>query len=133
MCAQVSCFSSLSPSLSSSENEKVAFDLFRTDPIGTFAPLCPGAEEKEGNEYLKLQNLLYGFFRPSVMDCKIGIRSASLPLRNKNNPIYFFLPSIFPFSLFFSRLDLLNFIPIAGHTFTRMWPPTADARTCSRS
>ena len=45
------------------------------DPMAAFVPNCAGSIEKDGHEYLQLQNLLYGFKTPSVMDCKIGLRS----------------------------------------------------------
>eukprot|EP00911_Craspedida_sp_UC1_P002583 UC1_evm1s1915 len=38
-------------------------------------PECAGTKEENGVKYVKMRNLLSGFYDPNIMDCKIGLRT----------------------------------------------------------
>ncbi|MBN3285034.1 IP3KB kinase, partial [Polyodon spathula] len=58
-----------------SENEKRCFEQLMGDVLYPFVPAYHGTVERDGEPYLQLTDLLGGFNRPCVMDCKIGVRT----------------------------------------------------------
>ncbi|KAL4656491.1 inositol-trisphosphate 3-kinase A-like [Arapaima gigas] len=58
-----------------SENEKVCFERLRGDVLEAFVPKFHGVAEHDGEAFLRLTDLLTDFDGPSVMDCKMGVRT----------------------------------------------------------
>ncbi|XP_023684006.1 inositol-trisphosphate 3-kinase A [Paramormyrops kingsleyae] len=58
-----------------SENEKLCFERLRGERLQDFVPKYHGVTERDGEAYLQLTDLLYDFDGPSVMDCKMGVRT----------------------------------------------------------
>ncbi|XP_018582778.2 inositol-trisphosphate 3-kinase A isoform X1 [Scleropages formosus] len=58
-----------------SENEKVCFECLRGDLLEPFVPRFHGVTERDGETFLQLTDLLTDFDGPSVMDCKMGVRT----------------------------------------------------------
>ncbi|KAJ8288550.1 hypothetical protein COCON_G00012090 [Conger conger] len=58
-----------------SENEKLCFEQFRGDALQAFVPGYHGVVERDGESFLQLTDLLGNFDGPSVMDCKMGVRT----------------------------------------------------------
>lgn len=59
----------------SSKNELAAFKALAHDPLSEFSPSFGGTIVKNDEEYMKLQNLLFGFTTPAAMDMKMGFRT----------------------------------------------------------
>lgn len=57
------------------EFNKVLADGQEPDPVVAFVPTFRGTAEEDGNRYLVMGNLLYGFGHAKVMDVKIGVRT----------------------------------------------------------
>ncbi|XP_056349058.1 inositol-trisphosphate 3-kinase A isoform X3 [Oenanthe melanoleuca] len=58
-----------------SENEKECFERLMKDPLRSCVPCFHGVVERDGESYIQLDDLLTDFEGPSVMDCKMGIRT----------------------------------------------------------
>ncbi|XP_036397377.1 inositol-trisphosphate 3-kinase A isoform X2 [Megalops cyprinoides] len=58
-----------------SENEKLCFERLRDDMLQPFVPGYHGVVERDGEHFLQLTDLLGDFDGPSVMDCKMGVRT----------------------------------------------------------
>lgn len=58
-----------------SENEKQCFEELRGDVLLPYVPQFHGVVEKDGEAYLHMNDLLVNFNQPSVMDCKMGVRT----------------------------------------------------------
>ncbi|XP_018862544.1 inositol-trisphosphate 3-kinase A isoform X3 [Parus major] len=58
-----------------SENEKECFERLMKDPLRACVPCFHGVVERDGESYIQLDDLLTDFEGPSVMDCKMGIRT----------------------------------------------------------
>ncbi|KAG7454091.1 hypothetical protein MATL_G00263870 [Megalops atlanticus] len=58
-----------------SENEKLCFERLRGDMLQPFVPGYHGVVERDGEHFLQLTDLLGDFDGPSVMDCKMGVRT----------------------------------------------------------
>uniref|UniRef100_A0A3B4AGT1 Kinase n=1 Tax=Periophthalmus magnuspinnatus TaxID=409849 RepID=A0A3B4AGT1_9GOBI len=58
-----------------SENEKQCFEKLQEDPLLPFVPQYHGVVESDGQGFLHLNDLLVYFDQPSVMDCKMGVRT----------------------------------------------------------
>uniref|UniRef100_A0A8D0GAY4 Kinase n=1 Tax=Sphenodon punctatus TaxID=8508 RepID=A0A8D0GAY4_SPHPU len=58
-----------------SENEKRCFELLMQDPLCSCVPAFHGVVERDGEHYIRLDDLLTDFEGPCVMDCKMGIRT----------------------------------------------------------
>ncbi|XP_064193044.1 inositol-trisphosphate 3-kinase A [Anguilla rostrata] len=58
-----------------SENEKLCFERLRGDALQPFVPGYLGVVERDGERFLQLTDLLGSFDGPSVMDCKMGVRT----------------------------------------------------------
>ncbi|XP_067099594.1 inositol-trisphosphate 3-kinase A [Osmerus mordax] len=58
-----------------SENEKLCFERLRGDVLQAFVPGYRGVVMKDGETFLHMTDLLASFDLPSVMDCKIGVRT----------------------------------------------------------
>ncbi|KAJ8353584.1 hypothetical protein SKAU_G00211510 [Synaphobranchus kaupii] len=58
-----------------SENEKLCFERLRGDVLHAFIPGYHGVVERDGESFLQLTDLLGNFDGPSVMDCKMGLRT----------------------------------------------------------
>ncbi|KAG9336325.1 hypothetical protein JZ751_002672 [Albula glossodonta] len=56
------------------ENEKLCFERLRGDVLQPFVPGYHGVVEREGENFLRLTDLIGDFDGPSVMDCKMGVR-----------------------------------------------------------
>ncbi|XP_067938425.1 uncharacterized protein [Watersipora subatra] len=55
--------------------EYTAFDKILHDPLNRFVPKRYNITTKNSRKFVELENLLHGFTSPSVMDCKIGVRT----------------------------------------------------------
>ncbi|XP_041703347.2 inositol-trisphosphate 3-kinase A [Coregonus clupeaformis] len=58
-----------------SENEKLCFERLQGDVLQDFVPGYHGVVERDGDPFLHMTDLLVNFDRPSVMDCKMGVRT----------------------------------------------------------
>uniref|UniRef100_A0A8C7FF28 Kinase n=1 Tax=Oncorhynchus kisutch TaxID=8019 RepID=A0A8C7FF28_ONCKI len=58
-----------------SENEKLCFERLQGDVLQDFVPGYYGVVERDGDPFLHMTDLLVNFDRPSVMDCKMGVRT----------------------------------------------------------
>ncbi|CAK6956950.1 inositol-trisphosphate 3-kinase A [Scomber scombrus] len=58
-----------------SENEMQCFEKLKGDALLSFVPGYHGVVEKDGESFLHMTDLLANFDLPSVMDCKMGIRT----------------------------------------------------------
>uniref|UniRef100_A0A4W5MMJ1 Kinase n=1 Tax=Hucho hucho TaxID=62062 RepID=A0A4W5MMJ1_9TELE len=58
-----------------SENEKLCFERLQGDVLQGFVPGYHGVVEREGEPFLHMTDLLVNFDEPSVMDCKMGVRT----------------------------------------------------------
>lgn len=61
-----------------SENEEKCFELLMKDRLYSCVPVYHGVVERDGESYIQLDDLLANFEGPCVMDCKMGIRWATL-------------------------------------------------------
>ncbi|XP_040055379.2 inositol-trisphosphate 3-kinase A [Gasterosteus aculeatus] len=58
-----------------SENEMQCFEKLKDDALLPFVPGYHGTVEKDGESFLHMTDLLVNFDLPSVMDCKMGVRT----------------------------------------------------------
>ncbi|XP_029531005.1 inositol-trisphosphate 3-kinase A-like isoform X1 [Oncorhynchus nerka] len=58
-----------------SENEKLCFERLQGDVLQGFVPGYNGVVERDGEPFLHMTDLLVNFDEPSVMDCKMGVRT----------------------------------------------------------
>ncbi|XP_064810117.1 inositol-trisphosphate 3-kinase A-like [Oncorhynchus masou masou] len=58
-----------------SENEKLCFERLQGDVLQGFVPGYHGVVERDGEPFLHMTDLLVNFDEPSVMDCKMGVRT----------------------------------------------------------
>ncbi|KAJ8291130.1 hypothetical protein GJAV_G00021720 [Gymnothorax javanicus] len=58
-----------------SENERLCFERLNGDSLQPFVPGFHGVVEQDGESFLLLTDLLANFDEPSVMDCKMGMRT----------------------------------------------------------
>uniref|UniRef100_UPI00358E833B inositol-trisphosphate 3-kinase B-like isoform X2 n=1 Tax=Myxine glutinosa TaxID=7769 RepID=UPI00358E833B len=65
-----------------SENEEICLRALQDDALKPFVPAFAGRVESGGEHYIQLQDLLANFLNPSVMDCKMGIRTFLEELEN---------------------------------------------------
>lgn len=55
--------------------EQTCLKILMNDVLCPFAPEYRGEQEKEGEKYVQMQDLLCEFNSPCVMDCKVGVRT----------------------------------------------------------
>ncbi|KAL0969303.1 hypothetical protein UPYG_G00225280 [Umbra pygmaea] len=58
-----------------SENEKLCFERLQGDALQDFVPGYRGVVQTDGEPFLHMTDLLIKFNRPSIMDCKMGVRT----------------------------------------------------------
>lgn len=58
-----------------SETERQCFEKLQQDVLLPFVPQYHGVVESDGQSFLHLSDLLAPFHQPSVMDCKMGVRT----------------------------------------------------------
>ncbi|XP_071760343.1 inositol-trisphosphate 3-kinase A isoform X2 [Centroberyx gerrardi] len=58
-----------------SENEMQCFERLKGDALLPYVPDYHGVVEKDGESFLHMTDLLVNFDLPSVMDCKMGVRT----------------------------------------------------------
>ncbi|XP_062405171.1 inositol-trisphosphate 3-kinase B [Sardina pilchardus] len=58
-----------------SETEGACLSLLMSDVLRVFVPRYYGPLCRNGNEYLRLEDLLTGLTNPVIMDCKMGVRT----------------------------------------------------------
>ncbi|XP_072314200.1 inositol-trisphosphate 3-kinase A [Eucyclogobius newberryi] len=58
-----------------SENERQCFEKLQEDTLLPFVPQYHGVVERDGQSFIHLDDLLVPFDQPSVMDCKMGVRT----------------------------------------------------------
>jgi 1D-myo-inositol-triphosphate 3-kinase len=58
-------------------NENYCFEMLKNDILAKYAPKvnCIVTDPTDNKEYIEMQDLLYDFDNPVIMDVKIGIRS----------------------------------------------------------
>ncbi|TSY55754.1 Inositol-trisphosphate 3-kinase B [Bagarius yarrelli] len=57
------------------EVEDTCLQALMADPLHQFVPRYYGHISRNGEEYIRLEDLLSGFKQPAIMDCKMGIRT----------------------------------------------------------
>uniref|UniRef100_A0A674EG43 Kinase n=1 Tax=Salmo trutta TaxID=8032 RepID=A0A674EG43_SALTR len=57
------------------KNEELCFESLQGDVLQDFVPGYYGVVERDGDPFLHMTDLLVNFDRPSVMDCKMGVRT----------------------------------------------------------
>ncbi|XP_041917924.1 inositol-trisphosphate 3-kinase B-like [Alosa sapidissima] len=58
-----------------SETEGACLSLLMSDVLRVFVPRYYGPLSRNGNDYLRLEDLLSGLTHPVIMDCKMGVRT----------------------------------------------------------
>lgn len=58
-----------------SQNERQCFEKLQRDVLLPFVPQYHGVVESDGQSFLHLSDLLVTFHEPSVLDCKMGVRT----------------------------------------------------------
>lgn len=57
-----------------SETEGACLSMLMSDALRDFVPKYYGDLSRNGNDYLRLEDLLSGLSSPVIMDCKMGVR-----------------------------------------------------------
>ncbi|KAJ7988946.1 hypothetical protein DPEC_G00314460 [Dallia pectoralis] len=58
-----------------SEHEKLCFERLQGDVLQDFVPGFRGVVQTDGEPFLHMTDLLVNFDRPSILDCKMGVRT----------------------------------------------------------
>ncbi|KAL8220015.1 UNVERIFIED_CONTAM: hypothetical protein K2H54_037713 [Gekko kuhli] len=59
----------------SCSNEQQCLERLASDTLQPYVPAYHGLVEHDGETYIQMQDLLFGFDAPSIMDCKMGVRT----------------------------------------------------------